>query len=332
MMSFERPSLLLLGLLLAIVSALLLRGRRPAASAPVSLGPPGSEPFRPPVGAAAFLAAIRGLETAGVAALVLAAAGPISVVEETVWLERGADVLFVLDSSPSMSARDMDGGSRFEASKRLIRDFVARRGADAVGLVGVGASSALLVPPTVDRRAFTARLDSLVIAEFGDGTALGTGLSIAALHLRSSRSPRRAAILLTDGENNAGEIHPSTAAAALRSVGASLWVIGVGTAGQVPIDYVDPESGSRRTGVLDSRYDEEALRSIAAAGGGSYLSAPSPAALADAFARFSDAEAFPVASRTTPRQRPLYRPFAAFGLAAILAARFLRRSVLGAPL
>lgn len=332
MLTFERPDLLFLGLFLSVVCWLILRKRRPAVSAPVSLGPPGAAPFAPPVGVGAVLRVARLLEAAGVIALVIAAAGPISVVEETVWLGRGADVLFVLDSSPSMSARDMDGKSRFETAKRLIRDFVARRGADAVGLVGVGASAALLVPPTVDRRAFSDRLDSLSIAEFGDGTALGTGLSIAALHLRSSLAPRRAAILLTDGENNAGEIHPATAAAALRSVGASLWVIGVGSAGQVPIDYVDPETGARRTGVLDSRFDEDSLKAIAQAGGGSYLSAPSASALTDAFAHFSDAEATPVASRTSSRVRPLYPPVVLVGAVALVLGRLLRRLFLGALL
>lgn len=329
MLSLERPLVLILGVAAVGGVSLFLRSRKYAAAVPVSLGPPGSEPFKPPIGVGAIVTVMRVAEFIGILSLFVAASGPISVTDQVVWLARGGDILFVLDCSPSMSGRDMDGRSRFETAKQLIRGFVEERGADAVGLIAVGGDAALLIPPTVDRRAFNARLDSLSIAELGDGTALGSGLSIAALHLRSSRAPRRAAVLITDGENNAGEIHPATAAAALKAVGVSLWIIGVGSSGQVAIDYIDPETGKRRVGMLDSRFDGNFLRSIASAGGGSYLNAPTASALSDAFASFSASSAFPVASRTEPRIEPLYLPFVVVGLALVSISRILRRQMLG---
>lgn len=332
MLSFERPLALFAGLLLSLIALAVSRFRRNALSVDISLGPSGGEVFAPPIGADLAIRFIRSAEFAGAACLLIALAGPVAVTTETVYLERGADVVFVVDASPSMSALDMDGKSRFSAAKRLVSSFLQSRGADAAGLVAVGREAALLVPPTIDHDLFRERLDSLAIAELGDGTALGMGLSIAALHLRSSPAPRKIAVLITDGENNAGEVHPTSAAAVLRAAGVSLWVLGVGSSGEVPIDYVDPETKRRRTGLLDSRYDQEALRAIARAGGGSFLSAPTPAAFAAALAKVSESETFPVASRSRTRTASLHAPLVWAGIVLLGAARLVRRRVLGALL
>jgi Ca-activated chloride channel family protein len=196
--------------------------------------------------------------------------------------------------------------------------------------VAVGNDASLLVPPTIDRDALFSRLDSLRIGELGDGTALGMGLGIAALHIRNSTAPRRAVALITDGENNAGAIHPETAAAALQNVPVSLWVIGVGSGGEVPIDYVDPVTRIRRTGTFDSRFNVESLRSIALSGGGHYISAPSAEAFAHAFSRINEGELIIRRSGTINRTRSFQAPFIVAALALICAARYIRRHILGA--
>lgn len=334
MFSFERPGLVVPCVAVLILIIVLSRSRRDALSPRLSLGPPGGSRFSPPIRAELAVAILRVAEFVGVALVALAALGPISVVTETVWLDRGADVLFIIDASPSMSARDMDGSSRFDNAKTLITDFVTSRGADAIGLVALGRDAALLVPPTTDHTVLLDRLEKLAIAEFGDGTALGLGLSIAAFHLNGSTARRKAAILLTDGENNAGEVSPLTGAATLRTVGASLWVIGIGTNGDVPIDYVDPETGLHRSGMLDSRFDQEALRSIARAavdvGEGYYFSASSPALFSKAFSLIAEKEAVPVVSRVKARTVTAYSYFIIAGALLLLISRLVRRIILGA--
>lgn len=332
MMSFERPSLLFAGLAALLAAFIVSRFRRSAPTVSLSLGPPGGESFAPPIGADLAVRLLRAAEFLGALCLVVALAGPAAVSTETVYLERGADLVFVVDASPSMSALDMDGASRLTAAKALTAEFARSRGADAMGLVAVGKDAALLVPPTIDRELFLRRLEDLSIAELGDGTALGLGLSIAALHLRSSPADRKAVVLLTDGENNSGDIHPASAAAALRSMGVALWVVGVGSSGEVPVDYIDPETGRRRTGLLDSRYDQEALRSIAVSGGGVFLSAPTPASFTAAFSRVAESAAFPVASRAQTKVRPLHAPPILAGMALLALARGARRYLLGALL
>jgi Ca-activated chloride channel family protein len=229
-----------------------------------------------------------------------------------------------------MAGLDMDGKSRFEAAKGLALEFARNRPSDAIGLAAVGTEAGLLLPPTVDRELLYERLDGLRIGEMGDGTALGLGLALAALHVRTSLAPRRAVVLITDGENNAGAVHPETAAEALREAGASLWVIGLGSSGEIPIDYVDPATGIRRRGIFESRFNPETLRAVARKGGGTYLSAPSAASFQAALARVDEAELTVRRSGTVNRERSLRFAFLLAALALICFARFLRRNYLGA--
>ncbi|MDR3123953.1 MAG: VWA domain-containing protein [Treponema sp.] len=327
---FERPLLLFAGAAIVLLCFVIARFSKDAFSLSVPLGPPGGSPFKPPFNVEFLVKAIRVLDLAGALALFVAAAGPVFVSTELVWLNRGADILFVMDISPSMAGIDMNGSSRFDTARRLVKDFAAARPSDAIGLVAVGNEAGLMVPPTVDRSALYARLEALQIGELGDGTALGLGLGIAALHIRNSAAPRRAVALITDGENNAGAIHPETAAAALRDVGAALWVVGVGGGGEVPIDYTDPLTRIRRTGVFDSRFNAASLRAIATSGGGRYLGAPSAEAFSQAFSLLDQGEMIVRRSGSIRRTRSFQAPLVAAALALICAARFLRRHILGA--
>ncbi|MDR0450501.1 MAG: VWA domain-containing protein [Treponema sp.] len=327
---FEYPAALALGLVFIPLALFVIpRFFRALFVLTIPLGAPGGLPFKPPFRGGFLLRILRGLELSGVLLLFIAAAGPLSKSAERVWLNRGADILFVLDISPSMAGIDMNGRNRFDAARELIRAFAEDRPADAIGLVAVGYDAALMVPPTVDRRALSSRLESLRIAELGDGTALGMGLALAALHLRDSPAPRRAVVLLSDGENNAGAVHPLSAAPLLRDLGISLWVVGIGSGGEIPIDYVDPFTRMRRTGLFDSRFDAESLRAVAQAGEGIYIAAPSGEALTAAFSRIAGEERTVSRSGLLIRQRKRHGPLIVLALILLAGSRFLRRCLLG---
>jgi len=327
---FERPQLALAAFIIIPLAVYIARKRGSPFTASVPLGAPGGIPFKSPFNLDRIVKALRAMEYCGALLLFICAAGPLVKISETVWLNRGADILFVLDISPSMAALDMEGTSRFNAARKLLLDFAERRPSDGIGLAVVGNDAALLVPPATDRHVLKSRLEALRIGEMGDGTALGMGLATAAYHLEKSTAPRRAAVLISDGENNAGAIHPETAAAMIQDVGASLWVIGVGSGGEVPIDYIDPVTRGRRTGLFNSRYDTEALRRIASAGGGTWISAQSAEAFATAFARIDDQEIVVRRSGMATRSRPCHMPFMIAAMILIVTARFIRRFFLGA--
>jgi Ca-activated chloride channel family protein len=329
-LGFERPLFLAAALILLPLSALIAKAGRNLFTLSLPLGPPGALPFRPPRNLESLLRFLGLLEYGGLFLLFAAAAGPEIRITETLWLDRGLDVVFVIDTSPSMAGIDMEGMSRFNAARSLMRDFAGDRPPDAIGLVALGNDAALLLPPTTDRGALYARLESLRIGELGDGTALGMGLAVAAFHLERSIAPRRVVVLLTDGENNAGAIHPETAAALLPGRDISLWVIGLGSTGEVPIDYVDPHSRVRRTGTFESRFDSESLKALARAGGGVYISAPSGAALTEAFSQIKAEEISLGRSGLFTRRRPCHIPFILTALGVLSAIRLIKKYFLGA--
>lgn len=205
--------------------------------------------------------------------LVFAAAGPARFVQEKVFAGSGSAILFAIDVSPSMAATDFSGETRLEISKSYISSFVNKRLGDSFGLVAFGSEASLLIPPTTDHATFLKRLDSLSIGEFGDGTAIGMGLAVAMAHIRDQNFTHKSVILLTDGENNVGEISPKTAALLYREHGVSLFVTGIGSQGDVPVDYVDPTSGVRFTGMLSSDFNEASLKEIAEIAKGTYVHA-----------------------------------------------------------
>jgi Ca-activated chloride channel family protein len=346
MIGFEYPLFTAALPVLIFLILLVTRRSRHAFVLLLPLGAPGGVPFKTPFKGGLILRLLFGMELFAAVLLLLAAGGPERRVNRTLWLGRGADILFVLDISPSMAGLDMGGPgnaqsagtrsggryevSRFDAARNLVRDFAERRPTDAIGLAALGNDAALLVPPTVDRRVLEDRLERLQLGELGDGTALGMGLAVAARHLQNSASPRRAAILITDGENNAGPVNPQTAAALLGDAGISLWVIGLGSGGEIPIDYVDPLTRMRRTGTFDSRFDEAGLRALSEAGGGTYIPAPSAEALAAAFSRISGEELTVSRSGLMVRRYPLQIPLIAAGLVLCVLAEFIRRFLLGA--
>jgi Ca-activated chloride channel family protein len=305
---------------------------KPLFALDIPLEPPGGIAFKPPVNLKFLMKILHALEMTGIFLLFAAAAGPHFVFTEMVWLNRGADIIFVMDISPSMAGMDMGGRTRFDAARSLLIEFAEQRRQDAIGFVALGQDAALLVPLTTDREVLYSRLNSLAIGELGDGTALGTGLALAAFHISKSEAPRRAVVLITDGENNAGTIHPESAAAMLGEMGVSLWVVGVGSFGEVPVNYVDPITKMRRTGTFESRYNTEDLKSIADKAHGQWVHAPQAEALAAAFSQLDQREMIIRRSIPMRREEPLYVVFVIAAAALLWGVRFVRRYVLGALL
>jgi len=329
---FDRPLFIIAAF--AAIPALLLvsRSLKPLFALDLPLCPPGGVAFKSPVNLKLLMKLLHALELIGVFLLFTAAAGPHFVFTELVWLNRGADILFALDTSPSMAGIDMKGSNRFDAARSLIRDFADRRPQDAIGLIAFAEDASLMVPLTTDRSSLHSRLDTLAIGELGDGTALGTGLALAAFHINKSQAPRRAVVLITDGENNAGAIHPEAAALMLGEMGVTLWVIGIGSTGEVPISYVDPVTRVRRTGTFDSRYDPKNLEDIARSAQGYWIPAQSADAFAGAFSELDQGEMIIRRSGAVRRKEDLHVIFILASMAIFWMVYFVRRNILGALL
>ncbi len=212
---------------------------------------------------------------AGFLISIAAFADPVISSQEKVYTSLGTDIVFVLDTSPSMSAKDMDGGMRLEAAKNAILKLTKENDASRYGLVALGSNAAVLVPPTTDHSFFTEHLINISAGSFGNGSAIGDGLSTAVCHLVSSTAPKKCIVLLTDGENNAGEIHPETAARLAADNEITIYVVGIGSKGRVPIEYTDPATGKIYSGHLDSNFNPASLKKISTIGNGRYFEAQS---------------------------------------------------------
>lgn len=117
-------------------------------------------------------------------------------------------------------------------------------------MTALSSSAALILPPTIDHKVFLSRLDSLSIGELGDGTAIGMGLAVSSAYMTRSKLNSSYIVLLTDGENNTGEINPKTAAEVLVNKSIGFYVIGIGSSGYTTLEYTDPKTGKTYSGSI----------------------------------------------------------------------------------
>lgn len=254
---------------------------------------------------------------AGVSLLIVALAGPARVSRERIFLNRGIDMMIVLDESPSMAAQDFVPENRFEAAKSVIRRFVSERENDAIGLVTFSREAALRVPLTLDYDRLLSSLQELEIMSLGDGTAVGMGLALAALHLRPGEAEEKVIVLLTDGKSNAGEIAPQTASDIASQLGMRVYTIGIGSKEPTPLEFTDPRTGERYRGTFEQGFDEQLLRNVAGETGGTYFYAGTSGTLDAVFQAIDSIATVEKRARIEVRRDPRHRRFLMLGLAFI---------------
>jgi len=208
---------------------------------------------------------------------------------------RGVDIMLALDISPSMAAEDFRPRNRLFVARETAREFVRQRLHDRIGLVGFAATAFTQCPLTLDHDALDELIESLDFGMAEDGTAIGMGLASAVSGLRRSSTPSKVIVLLTDGENNRGEIDPATAAEMARAMGVKVYTVLVGRGGVVPVPVDDPIRG-RRIEMVRMDVDEGSLRDIAVHTGGRFFRAHDSAALAEIYASIDRLERAPIKS------------------------------------
>lgn len=202
---------------------------------------------------------------------VFALSEPVISRQEKIYTSLGTDIVFVLDASPSMSAKDVDGLSRIDAAKKTINNLMIENDGVRIGIVVFGSEASVFVPPTTDHQIVRQRLNEIKVGLMGENSSVGDGLSTAVCHLVTSSAPNKCIILLTDGESNAGSIHPETASNLAASNNINIHVVGIGSKGTVHIEYEDPFSGKVKYGDFNSFFNSASLRKIASLANGRYF-------------------------------------------------------------
>lgn len=169
------------------------------------------------------------LRISGLILIIIALARPQTQAAGSRITVEGIDIVLALDLSRSMMARDLYP-YRLEAAKNVIADFITRRKSDKIGLVVFAKDAYTHCPLTLDYSALSSLLAELQIGLIdGNATAIGNALGVSLARLRKSDAKSRVVILLTDGDNNSGNVAPAQAAKYARVMGVKVFTILMGS-------------------------------------------------------------------------------------------------------
>jgi Ca-activated chloride channel family protein len=160
----------------------------------------------------------------------------------------GIDIMLCLDISQTMSINDYQPFNRLYVAKEKAKEFIEKRPGDRIGLVIFAQTALTQCPLTIDHKILGDLIDRM---DFGIvppvQTAIGLGLATSVTRLKDSRAQDKIIILLTDGQNNAGDIDPLTAAKLAQAYQIKIYCVGIGTKGQMDL----PEEAKLDMDVLD---------------------------------------------------------------------------------
>lgn len=247
-------------------------------------------------------------------------------------VSEGVDIVLLVDRSTSMQHADLDrdgARNRLEVVKDVVGDFAERRmtdregASDSCALVTFARFPELLCPFTLDAEALRGFLDDVQIVDYGpeNYTAIGVALGKGVALLRESDAKSRVVVLLTDGENNHGEITPAVAAEMAASEGIRVYTILAAR-----VKYVQDFFG--RVFESDEPIDTAALEEIARETGGQFYRAKDRAGLEEVYAEIERMERTPREERVHVEHFDLYPRVLLCGFAMYLLS-WLAQSTVG---
>jgi len=214
--------------------------------------------------------------------LIVCFARPQSSHDEQEITTEGVDIVVALDISSSMLAEDFRPNNRLEAAKIVAQDFIRGRTNDRIGMIVFAAKSFTQCPLTLDYGILLTFIEEIESGMIEDGTAVGMAIANATNRLRDSKAKSKIVILLTDGQNNRGQLDPITAAKVAEAFDIRIYTIGVGKRGNAMYPVDDPIFG-RRYVSMPVEIDEATLQEIAEITNGSYYRATDKESLESIF-------------------------------------------------
>ncbi len=201
------------------------------------------------------------------------------------WTE-GIDIMIALDISQSMQIEDFQP-NRLQAAKQVAREFIKGRMQDRIGLVVFSGDAFSLAPLTTDYELLYAYLNEITFDMIESrGTAIGSALAVVTNRMSESESKSKVCILISDGDNTAGNIDPITSAELAAAYNIKIYTILVGKEGMVPFgkDYFG------RPQMVENTVDETTMRKIADLGAGEFFRVTDNEALKNVFERINKYE------------------------------------------
>ena len=284
-----------------------------------------------PAGAACRRAVLGLLRAIALVLLVIALARPQLGTAATKVHREGVDIVLAVDLSGSMLAEDFTLGSsranRVDVVKSVVKDFIAARPEDRIGLVLFAARPYTQCPLTLDHGWLLQNLERAKVGMIEDGTAIGSALATAVNRLRPSTAKTKFVVLLTDGQNNAGRITPQTAAEAAAALKIKVYTVGAGTRGVAPYPAQDL-FGNKVYRPMEVDIDEDTLKKIATTTNGRYFRATDTKSLREIYEEIDRTEKTPFEAPQFLDFRELYAWLAWPALGLLLLEIGLSETVL----
>lgn len=180
--------------------------------------------------------------------------------------KKGADVVYLLDISPLMGARDLKP-SRMERAVFKLYDLLKRDAGSQSALILYAQTPFIAVPLTPDVKMIENVLPTVQAGLMG-GTVpnLAAALDEAGDLLRQAKAVNGRAVVL----GAFGDAKAVKAAEALKKEGYAISILGVGTQDGAPVQLADGNFATVNGQAVLSTLPEKELRRIAHAGGGVY--------------------------------------------------------------
>ena len=255
--------------------------------------------------------------------VLVALARPQRTDERVTQYSEGIDIMLVLDTSGSMELNDLKP-NRLEAAKEVALDFIKGRSQDRIGLVVFAGDAYSLTPLTSDYDLLRENIKSIKLGLISnDGTAIGSALAVAINRMRESQSKSKVIILISDGENTAGNIDPATAAKLAYGFNIKIYTIGIGQDGI--ITYTD-DNGQVNTTL--TRLDETNLREIAQTASGTFYRASDKNSLDLVFQRINRLEKAEIKESRFRNTQDYYQVYLKWAILLFLLWMFLKSTFL----
>ena len=288
------------------------------------------------------------LRASALVAIVLAR--PQHGTEQVRDVSQGIAIEMVVDRSSSMGERIRYGGrtvTRLDAVKQVFREFIdplqgdlGGRPDDLIGMTAFAQYADTVCPLTLSHSTLVDLLDTVRLVEDRreDGTAIGDAVALAAARLQKAEAAlggqpgdagdyqisSKVIILLTDGENNAGDRSVADAGRLCEQWGIKVYAIGVGAGRGVQTPF------GRLSAPMRPGFDDRALREIAEITGGQYWLATSADTLREAHGQIDSLEKSEIETLRYLDFREAFSPWALGALLLLSIETLLRQTFLRA--
>lgn len=257
--------------------------------------------------------------------LILALSGPKLRYSDDSRVTEGIDIVLCTDISTSMLAKDFIP-NRIEAAKGIAAEFINTRVNDRVGIVVYADGTYTICPLTSDKKQLINSITNVNVGLVSPNrTAIGDGIATAVNRLKDSHAKSKVIILLSDGENNAGNIDPMQAAEIAGIYGIRIYSVGVGTMGKalMPSKQI---MGQLFYDYMPVRIDEKTLSKAAEISGGKYFRATDNKKLQAIYTEIDNMEKSRLRIVSYNTQKHLY-PYLVMIAGLLLLIEFLLRYV-----